>query len=543
MIWACDFETYPSPIRTWVWAWGAANIEEPDEFIHGSKISDFIDWLEEQRTAYFHNLKFDGGFIADYLLNNGWEYTHSKPKHQKQFSCLVAKSGQWYMMELKFKKRKVKIYDSLKKLPMPISSIAKAFNLDEKKGDIDYNLYRPEGWEITENELDYLKNDCVILAKALNTQFHHGLSKMTIGADALDDFKTRITKSRFNNLFPELDENVDKEIRSSYRGGWVYCNKPGDYDSSICFDVNSLYPYVMYTFPMPFGKPVYFEGEYKEDKAFPLYVITFRADFKLKEGFLPTIQLKHSRFHGTTEYVTQHWGMGTDEKICLTSVDFEVFQKHYDIFDIEFLGGYKFRAISNLFKDYIDYWMEIKRTTKGGQRTLAKLMLNSLYGKFGKNPDVTRKDVELDNDRIKCVVSENEKGKGIYIPVAAFITAFARRHTITYAQRNYQRFIYADTDSLHLIGTEIPDGLPVHNSNLGEWKVEYQSTWSRYIKPKRYMVETDGKLHITCAGLPDKLYHLVTKDNFKNGTSYYGKLTPVYVPGGVYLKETSFTMD
>ena len=42
MRWACDFETYPNAEKTWVWAWGAANIDNPEEFVYDSKISDFF---------------------------------------------------------------------------------------------------------------------------------------------------------------------------------------------------------------------------------------------------------------------------------------------------------------------------------------------------------------------------------------------------------------------------------------------------------------------------------------------------------------------
>lgn len=541
MRWACDFETYPNPEQTWVWAWGAANIDNPEEFIHGSYISDFIDWAEEQDTLYFHNLKFDGGFISDFLLKHEWNFVMEKPK-KLEFSALVSNAGQWYSMSLNYGKHTTKIYDSLKKLPMSISAIAKSFNLTEEKGEIDYNLYRPEGWEITEEELKYLKNDCIILAKALQIQFSKNLSKMTVGADALNSFKEIIDKKRFNALFPILDENVDKECRSSYRGGWCYCHRPGDYETTICFDVNSLYPYAL-TMPMPFGNPVYFQGPYIPDKAHPLYIISFKADFKLKENYLPTLQLKHSRFHLSTSYVTEHYGMATDEIISLTSVDFEIFQKHYEIFDIEFIGGYKFRKIENLFKPYIDYWMHVKENSTGGLRTLAKLMLNSLYGKFGKNPDTTRKEIYLEDEKIHLKKGEDETSDPIYIPVACFTTAYARRHTITHAQANYDRFIYSDTDSLHLIGDDVPENIEVHPTKLGKWKVEYISQKSRFIKAKRYATCPGGKLKITCAGLPKNIAKNLKFEDFQQGREYWGKLTPIYVPGGVYLKETSFSMD
>ena len=48
--------------------------------------------------------------------------------------------------------------------------------------------------------------------------------------------------------------------------------------------------------------------------------------------------------------------------------------------------GWKFKAIKGLFTNYVDYWTEqkikAKKENNGALYTIAKLMLNSLYGKF-----------------------------------------------------------------------------------------------------------------------------------------------------------------
>lgn len=591
-MWACDFETHPGPDETWVWAWGACSIENPEEFIYGASIESFMSWAHDKTTLYFHNLKFDGAFIADHLFKTGWKYYHEKPK-PNGFSALISDSGQWYSMTINFGKSLVKIYDSLKKLPMSISSIAKAFNLQESKLSLDYSCFRPPNANFTKPVLDYIKADCVILAKALNIQFAQGLKKMTASSDALDFFKSNLP-GKFTDLFPVLDLETDKEIRASYRGGWVYCKEPGSYENTVCYDVNSLYPYAMLN-PMPYGQPQYFAGEYVPDPDYPLYVISFKADFVIKPNMLPTIQLKHSRFHSDTEYVTQHFGLASEDVITLTSIDFEMFKSHYDILEIEFVGGYKFKQIHDVFKPYIDHWSHIKANSTGGVRTLAKRMLNSLYGKFGKNPNTTRKDLIYDG-KIRTKTAPTEFSDPVYIPIASFVTAYARKITISAAQSLYQYFIYADTDSLHLKGC--PDNLPiiVHDSDLGAWKVEYKSVRAKYLKAKRYMVETtppiapplcetpqshtilhtkprslpnksiknyrgnfDGKpnptqaaisdpqppeprIKITCAGMPDNIKKTVTFETFITGATFPGKLVPKYVPGGVVLCPTTFTL-
>lgn len=58
------------------------------------------------------------------------------------------------------------------------------------------------------------------------------------------------------------------------------------------------------------------------------------------------------------------------------------------------VGG-NLSGISGIFKEYIDKWITVKNeaTLSGnkGQRTLAKLMLNSLYGKFATSMDLQNK--------------------------------------------------------------------------------------------------------------------------------------------------------
>src|SRR5699024_11746891 len=94
-------------------------------------------WLTGvQSDVYFHNLKFDGSFIVNWLLKNGWEFsTEGMPG---TFNVLISSMGQWYSIDIVMGyrgKRKLHtvVYDSLKKLPFPIKTIANAFNRSEER--------------------------------------------------------------------------------------------------------------------------------------------------------------------------------------------------------------------------------------------------------------------------------------------------------------------------------------------------------------------------------------------------------------------------
>ena len=300
----------------------------------------------------------------------------------------------------------------------------------------------------------------------------------------------------------------------------------------------------MYYQPLPYGEGIFFEGKYKPDKLYNLYVQMFTCQFELKENYIPTIQLKNNLSFIPTAYLSS----SEDEEVtmCLTSVDLELFFEHYHVYNITWHSGWKFKSTTGLFKEYIDKWNEVKMesTLNGNKamRTLAKLMLNALYGKFALNPNVQSKIPYYDNGIIKYTLGEKETRNPIYIPVGTFITAWARHKTITSAQKVYDRFLYADTDSLHLIGTEIPKGLEVDPVKLGAWKHESTFTRARFVRQKTYIEEIDGELNITCAGMPSRCYKHVTWDNFIAGSSFEGKLQFTHVQGGIVLKDIDFTI-
>ena len=222
----------------------------------------------DNSTFYFHNLKFDGSFILNWCLNNGYEHIKSKKESKtKSFTTLISDTGLFYQITIWFYKnknyvRKVTFYDSLKIIPMSVSDISKAFNLDESKLQIDYNKPRPrENYELTQEEKDYIKNDVVIVAKALDTLFNEKLTKMTQGSNALSDYKSMVDKNMFTYYFPALDKIVDKDIRKSYKGGFTYLNptyKEKEVGAGVVLDVNSLYPYVMHEKLLPYRRACIF---------------------------------------------------------------------------------------------------------------------------------------------------------------------------------------------------------------------------------------------------------------------------------------------
>ena len=162
----------------------------------------------------------------------------------------------------------------------------------------------------------------------------------------------------------------------------------------------------------------------------------------------------------------------------------------------------------------------------------------------------------IDVNTFDGVLKEDKERELNYTAMACFITAYARKVTIEAIQdvgglNKDSRFCYCDTDSIHIIGEEIPN-IWVDDVELGAWKHESNWTFAKFIRAKTYIEEIDGKLDVKCAGMPDNVKELITKDNFKIGFSVladdktidnkYKKLMPKRVPGGIVLKETDFTI-
>lgn len=568
MIATADFETTTLENDCRVWAYAICEIGNYDNFICGNSIDEFFEFCmdkTENHILYFHNLKFDGEFIFYWLFRKGFEHVEDRKKLEKKtFTTLISDKGQFYSIEICFSKKghkvnKVVIYDSLKILNFSVKKIAKDFNLPVLKLDMEqefYSRFRKVGHKLTAEEIQYINNDVEVVARALKELFDREMDKMTIGGDALNNYKTMIGKSYFEKTFPILDDETDKNIRASYRGGFTYLNeryKNKPVGSGIVLDVNSLYPSVMYDCPLPYGDPIYFEGKYKKDKIYNLYVQHFKCQFELKKEHIPTLQLKHNLAFIPTEYVKSS---GNEEVLLtLTNVDLDLFLDHYNVYNIEWISGYKFKSTTEMFKGYVDFWInekiKAKKEKNGAMYTLAKLMLNSLYGKFALSPKVRGKYPIYDEkeDFIHYAYSDEESRKPIYIPVGTFITSWARNKTIRSAQRVYDRFIYADTDSLHLEGLEVPQDLEIDDYTLGAWKHELTFSKGKYLRAKSYMEygkepneDEEEQWKITVAGMPTNCYQYVDFDNFKVGAVYKGKLQHHRVSGGVVLKETEFTI-
>lgn len=609
IFWACDFETT-------VWGdvierqkgvkqdhtevWSAASVklyDDTETVIVDHSIRDFLARFLNSVSndiLYFHNLSFDGSFIVDFLLREGYKFTNERDKDMpnKTFRSSISQMGAWYFIKIKKGHKLLEIRNSLKLIPSSLKRIAQSFKTKHQKLDMVYEGERYAYCEITEEELKYIENDVLVLKEALEKMFDEGHDKLTIGSCCLAEFKEAFTTKEYKSYFPDLRDypcnsecsNVWEYVHKSYHGGWCYVNPVYAHqiiEEGTVYDVNSLYPSMMHSMSgnrYPVGKPKMFSGEPPEDITRDekyYYFIRFCCRFSLKPRCLPWIHIRKSNLYKSNENLTtsdvrkkgkysryylddEGYIQDTKVELTLTCKDWDLFKETYYIYDLEILDGCYFRTVIGIFDEYINYYKELKMKSKGFQREMAKLFLNNLYGKMAMNDDSSYKEpyLDADTDVVKFIThNENKKQVG-YIPIGSAITSYAMNFTIRAAMENYDRFCYADTDSIHLKGYEAAEGVTVHPTEFCCWDNELKFNVGYYERQKVYAenaIEEGGipckpTLLLKCAGMSQS-----AKDQFISlGLSINelsvgleledSNLKATRVKGGIVLRKSPFKL-
>lgn len=644
-----DFETtvFEKQESTEVWASACVELYTDDVQVFHSidELFTYLINIDGNICIYFHNLKFDGAFWLSYLIRD-LEYTQafynlpneneiitdtskikqipSKEMKNNSFNYLISNMGQWYKITIKTNNKIIEICDSLKLLPFSVKRIGESFGTKHKKLDIEYTGFRYAGCTITDEEQEYIKNDVLVVKEAIEIMFNDGHDKLTIGSCCLSEFKSIIGRCEFKEKFPDIfgislnskeygSENAGEYIRKSYRGGWCYlveekANKV--YNKGLTADVNSLYPSMMSSESnnrYPVGLPNFWKGNFIPKQAMfghTFFFIRIKTRFYLKEGMLPTLQIKGNMLYPPREMLRtsdiydsekgKYYPFYTENgeikeaiaELTLTQMDFELLKKHYELVDLEILDGCWFYTEPDIFDEYIDKYKRIKLTSKGAKKEEAKLFLNNLYGKMASSTNSSFKIAYLKEDQslgYYTVVQYNKKAG--YIPIGSAITSYARNFTIKAAQENFYGsdkpgFIYADTDSIHCdLDVDQVKGIDIHDKNFCCWKIESYWDEGYFVRPKTYIehvTHVDGKevdnfYNVTCAGMPDRCKKLFLRsmqgdlydadkdkgisrdeikflskkrniEDFNIGLEVPSKLLPKNIKGGIVLKETTYKM-
>ena len=383
---AMDFETtvYEGQQETEVWSSAGVEIGAPINapvFVDHSILDTYerLQGLCEtcDIIGYYHNLKFDGYFWLDFLLRNGYTVIDDKKKelNEKELRCTISDMGQWYVVEFKCGEGVVTLYDSLKLIPFSLEVAGKNFQTPHQKLEMQYEGRRFAGCSISDKEMEYIKNDVYVLKECLEYMFNLGHDRLTIASCCKAEFKNMYPPYQWEEDFPDLTEilidpflydaeNADEYIRKSYHGGWCYVvpdKTDRVYNNGVTADVNSLYPSMMSSESgneYPVGKPTFWRGNFIPEKAkrkHHYYFVRFKCRFRIKEGFLPFVQIKGNPFYKSTEMLESSdltykgkkyseievdGDLYTNEvTLTMTQEDYKLFHKHYNVSRETILDG------------------------------------------------------------------------------------------------------------------------------------------------------------------------------------------------------------
>lgn len=409
-------------------------------------------------------------------------------------------------------------------------------------------------WDFKAESIKYCKLDCVSLHQVLVkfnelifNEFKINIHKTL----TLPSLASKIYNSSYmpENTIYQLLGNVEKEIRESYTGGAVDVYIPHNRSTVDSFfskikavftklyqyDANSLYPTVMAKHPMPIGKPTIFDGDIRkvESNAFGFFYCNIISPAYLKHPIL-------QRRIKTNDGIRTIAGLGSwTGWICSSEMD-NAINKGYKF---EILRGYQFET-GDIFSDYITKMYNLRMEYVKGHpmNLIAKLLMNSLYGKFGMGTEITKvemfncsdekgttnfrkmlqkygtsvKDfVQLDNTYIiirnallDIQVNENDgvemyHGQNINIAIASTITAGARVYMSAFKNRTNFNLYYSDTDSI-IIDALLPTELV--GSALSQFKLENVIERAVFLAPKVYGYLTEsGQEIIKVKGIKDEI--------------------------------------
>lgn len=319
----------------------------------------------------------------------------------------------------------------------------------------------------------------------------------------------------------KLTGNIEKEIRKGYTGGSTDMFIP--YGKKIyVYDVNALYPSVMLDQDMPIGKPIKFIGDIRkfEPNSFGFFKVNCPDNIEH-----PILQIKTKTKDGIkTISPIGSWVM------WIFSPEMDNAIKYNYTFEI--LEGYTFEK-GNIFRDYVKflYSLRLQYSKSHPLNLIAKILLNSLYGRFGMseiliNYEIISKEdfnkisedlivdfIELDDFVLVGIeIEESDDSPNISIGIAAAITAYARIHMSQFKNNPNIRLFYTDTDSI-FTDSELDDSF-IDSKLLGKLKLEYECEEAVFLGPKTYCLKTNEGLITKVKGL--KNIENLTLQDFKD---------------------------
>jgi DNA polymerase type B, organellar and viral len=522
---------------------------------------------------YAHNLSlFDGIFILKNLvsISNKINIKIEPLIRDKKLLSIKVRFG--YIEKLKKYRYNIIFKDSLLLLLAPLSDLIRTLNTN----DLSIKNYKDNSKDIinlllSENAKDLIYNSnfqlnlikyCLLDCRALALVIHQfsveffKLFKMnihpypTIASLSWAKFKTFDLKS--NNLIPKISGKIYKDISKAYTGGHVdvyrlYSNKPVH-----SYDVISLYPNEMFNNEFPVGKVDYFKGNILSNK------LNYTFEDLLKIKAFVKCDIFVDRSINRPVYQTHIKLNNQIRTMCATGTFLNQWIYIPELLKYQELTNNKIRIIENsikegylfeskpIFKGYVETLFNLKNSSLKSEPLymIAKILLNSLYGRFGlrqeihvydfipnKNLEYFTKGLNINdiikiNDIYSLVISEKGIEDGLSlnssVAIAAAVTSYARMYMAPLLLDESLDILYTDTDSFKSKNkiTELERYKHLDHNSLGGLKYEETLIESIFLTPKVYGgISLDGNSSVKVKGFKNKVEFDILKSILFNNES------------------------
>lgn len=471
-VWAVDSETDPFKKgripRPFIW--GAYNGTEYHEFRTADELVTFLS--PRACVVYAHN---GGRFDWHYLLHL-----------LEPFSPVMVISGRL----ARFRIGSAEFRDSWNIMPMPLRAGGQKLEVDDWSRFEATERDKPANRELIRERV---RTDCMYLWQMVD-KFICEFGMHLTQAGASMHAWTQIS----GIAAPETSGAFYQRFYPYYFGGRVEVFQPGIIERPFkIIDINSAYSYAM-IHKHPWGDiPDEYdclpEGRSARERSF----ITLETDAR---GAFP-----YRERDGSLSFPHD----GTGRVFHVTGWEYLA------ALETGTLGKHTIQSVLRLplsidFRSYMDHFYQMKtdakKTGDKARYEFAKRFLNSLYGKFGSNPEEYDEYQIVEPRWIEAACEDGgyqfcaelgpwallardlpeERQRYYNVAVAASVTGFVRAYGWR-AIRSVSDVIYFDTDGMHCGDT---GSIELDDNRLGAWKVEAECSYGAYAGKKMYASKT-----------------------------------------------------
>lgn len=507
-----DGDDLIKPGFTRVFLAGFFDGESFESFRGASSVGDLMCYMLQPQYLGWHIYAHNGGRF-DFLHLLPWLATEGKKLGFSFCAIPAGKSGGIQILDIwkgkgKSRRGKWRLLDSIKLIPLALAKACATFQLPGKDS-LPLDTHESDRrWEI------YNEQDCRALWSVLG-RFHTMVEERLGGEVGITTPATAMKTWRRKYLPNKIHRGEDSHefVFSTYCGGRTEVFQR-EASGLNYYDINSSYPAVMRE-AMPSGPAIWWNGTppkcFTEDGG--TYVGFVEASVELDE-YIPILPVKRDgKLMFPSGRINGRWDWAELSRVSERVVRY---------------GRSVWFQSSPLLRSMVEDLYPFRDSSlpgyDAGLAYVVKILLNSLYGKFGQSAlrrkvvpwseDLPKGAVPVDGTTLSPVWYIDEEVTAPYImpQIAAHVTALARVRLYDHLQACGDSLAYCDTDSI--ITSSILDT----DTKLGGLKNEYPGVTftGTFLAPKLYKLQgSDGSVKVVAKGIRERTE--ATFETLRNG--------------------------